>query len=138
MAVKPLEENEIQLTSQHRVHFDKMNLTLTKEYQKRGGRGKNAELIDEYDYGSPTYYGNLDTLIDRLFDKEFMIGMSQPDIAKLEEFKAIAENAIQHVNTIKEEIKQHINEHITIDLGETSKKATTKKVKGVEVSLEGE
>lgn len=131
----PLEANEIQLTSMHRLHFDKQNITLTRKYQKRGGKGKDAPLIDEYAYKEPSYYGNPKVLINRLFDKEFMEGMSDSDIANLKEFKEIVEHAIEHVEKIKKEVFEHIDKHITIDLGETAKKPTTKKVKGVEVSL---
>lgn len=135
MAETPLEANEIQLTSMHRLHFDKQNITLTRKYQKRGGKGKDAPLIDEYAYKEPSYYGHPKVLISRLFDKEFMEGMSDSDIANIKEFKAIVEHALEHVDKIKEEVFEHITSHITIDLGETAKKATTKKIKGVEVTL---
>lgn len=135
MAEKPLEEHEVQLTTEHRLHFDKQNITLTKRYQKRGGRGANAPFIDEYDYGNPSFYGNPKVLVSRLFDKEFMEGLSDKDIASLQEFKEIVEHAIEHIDQVKKEVFEHITSHITIDLGETAKKATTKKVKGVTVSL---
>lgn len=135
MTETPLEANEIQLTSEHRLSFTPLNITLTKRYQKRGGKGRDAPLIDEYAYKEPSYYGNPKVLINRLFDKEFMEGLSDSDIANLKEFKEIAEHAIEHVEKIKKEVFEHIDKHITIDLGETAKKPTTKKVKGVEVSL---
>lgn len=129
----PLENHEIQLTSIHRLSFDKLNLTLTRQYQKRGGKGKNAPLIDEYDYNNPSYYGHPKVLIDRLFDKEFMEGMSAEDIASLHEFKEIMESAIAHVDKVKEEIYAHITEHISIELDEEKKKVV-KKVKGQIIS----
>lgn len=133
MKQPPLENHEIQLTSIHRLAFDKLNLTLTRQYQKRGGKGKNAPLIDEYDYNNPSYYGHPKVLIDRLFDKEFMEGMSAEDIASLHEFKEIMENAIAHVDKVKEEIYAHITEHISIELDEEKKKVV-KKVKGQIIS----
>lgn len=132
----PLEKNEIQLTSQHRLSFDKLNLTLTKRYQKREGRGVNAEFIDEYAYKEPSYYGSPKSLVNRLFDKEFMEGLSDKDIEDLHDFKAIVDHAIAHIDQVKQEIFEHITSHITIDLGETSKKTTTKTIKGHKVEVE--
>jgi hypothetical protein len=129
----PLEEHQIQFTSQHRIEFDKLNWKLTKRYQKRDGRGKNANLIDEYGYNEPAYYGGPKAFINRLVDKEFMEGMSNEDVATVHEFKKIVEYALEHIDQVKKEMYEHITEHITVDLGEKEKKAP-KKVKGQIIS----
>ena len=128
-----LKSHEIQLTSKHRLHFDKMNLTLTRIYQKREGKGKNAPFIDEFDYNSPSFYGNLTVLLDRLVDKEFMEGMSDEEIADIHEYKEIVEHAKEYIDQVKKEIKEHVNEYITVALDE-EKKVSVKKVKGVKIT----
>jgi len=129
-------ENEIQLTDSTRLHFDKQNLTLTKRYQKRGGKGKGAPLIDEYAYGGQSYFGNIEVLGKRLVDKEFMEGMSAEEIKQAENLKEIIDYAIEHINKVKEEVISHLKENITIDLGDKPKKPTTKKIKGMEVIID--
>lgn len=122
----PLQHNEVQLTSQHRMRVDKLNVTLTKLYQKRDGRGKNAQLIDEYAYDSPTYYSGPKQLLSRLLDKEFMAGMSSEDVAEVETVKEMLEHAIAHIDKVKEEIFEHVNDKIIIYSGEAPKKDSNK------------
>lgn len=122
----PLQHNEVQLTSQHRMRVDKLNVTLTKLYQKRDGRGKNAKLIDEYAYDSPTYYSGPKQLLNRLVDKEFMVGMSSEDVAEVESVKEMLEHAIAHIDKVKEEIFEHVAEKIVIYSGEAPKKDSEK------------
>lgn len=133
----PLEEGQVQLTNTTRIEVDKMNIKLLKQYQKREGRGKNAPLIDLYDYGNPTYYGNLEALGNRLVDKEFMEGLTDAvEIHQVESIKAMIDYAIEHINNVKQEVKDHIKENIVIDLGIQEKKKTTKKIKGQLVEID--
>ena len=127
-----LGQHEVQVTSLHRLHFDKQNITLTRQYQKRAGKGKGSPFIDEYGYNEPTYYSNPKALFNRLLDKEFMEGLSDKEIADLHEFKAIVDHAIAHIDKVKEEIFEYTKDKFVIDLGE-KKKLAPKRVKGVEV-----
>lgn len=54
-----LDVTYVQLTDDYRVTRDQRNLILQHRYQKRDGKGKNANYIDEYDYKDIGYYGNL-------------------------------------------------------------------------------
>lgn len=133
MKQPPLEDNQIQLTSKHRLQFEKMNIILSHIYQKRDGKGKNAPLLDEYDYNNPSYFGHPKVLVSRLVDTEFMEGLSDSEIAELRSFKEIIEHAVEHINKVKEEIFEHIDKHITIELDEEKKKII-KTVKGVKIT----
>jgi len=133
MKQPPLEDNQIQLTSKHRLQFEKMNIILSHIYQKRDGKGKNAPLLDEYDYNNPSYFGHPKVLVSRFVDAEFMVGLSDSEIAELRSFKEIIEHAVEHINKVKEEIYEHLTEHITIELDEEKKKVI-KTVKGVKIT----
>lgn len=131
----PLEKNELQLTEKYRVGFDKMNIILSKRYQKREGKGRNAPFINEYAYDktSASYYGNLKSFANRLVEKEFMEELSETDMSNINNLIEVIDKVTEKMDEFKEEIFNHINEHITIDLGET-KRQSKKIVKGMEIS----
>lgn len=124
----PLQENEIQLTSEYRVTGDKMNIILTERYQKQDGKGRGKGLLDEYTYGRPKYYGTLNSLVDSLIKNEVI-----DSLGKIKELQEI----IPHIEKIRDEIKEYINEHVTI-VQESTKSKNSRKVKGVEVSEDDE
>lgn len=117
----PLQENEIQLTSEYRVTGDKMNITLTERYQKQDGKGRGKGLLDEYTYGRPKYYGTLNALVDSLIKNEVI-----DSLGKIKELQEI----IPRIEKIRDEIKEYINEHVTI-VQESTKSKNSRKVKGV-------
>lgn len=101
----PLAENELQLTSEYRVSSDKYNLILQKRYQKRSGKGRNAELIDEWDYNDVGYYGNLKSLIRALVDKEVLQSASQ--VSKLED-------TYLKIEALKREMQVYISDKVIL------------------------
>lgn len=121
MTEVPLQENEIQLTSEYRITGDKMNIVLTERYQKQDGKGRGKGLLDEYTYGRPKYYGTLNALVDSLIKNEVI-----DSLGKIEELQEM----IPRIEAIRDEIKEYINEHVTI-IQESTKSKNGRKVKGV-------
>lgn len=120
----PLQENEIQLTSEYRVTGDKMNIILTERYQKQDGKGRGQAMLDEYTYGKPKYYGTLNALVDSLIKNEV-----NDSLGKIKELQEI----IPCIEAIRDEIKEYINGHLTIKQ-ESTKSKNSRKVKGIEIS----
>lgn len=129
----PLEPNQIQLTSKHRLKVDKYNYTLSFIYQKREGRGKSADFIDEYGYGDEKHFGHPLPLVNRLLDSEFREVLSDEEIKNIDQLIEAITNSYEHINKVAEDLKNHINEHITIDLGESTR-GKKRTVKGMEIS----
>lgn len=127
-----LESNQVQLTSQHRISFDRYNKTLSFKYQKRGGKGKNAPLVDEYAYGNEKHFGNFKILMQRLLEEEFREGLTVEDISNVDKFIAALDKACTHVDEVANEMYEYIKDRIVIDLGESTKGRGRKK------SAEGE
>lgn len=130
-----LEKNELQITSFHRLSFDKMNVALLRRYEKKVSRGKNAEGSGEFGYDKQraSYFGNLTSLSNRLIEKEFLENLSEQDLSKVEDLKEAIDKALVHIDKVAKEVTEHLNSHITIDLGESAKGRGRKKVKGVEI-----
>lgn len=129
-----LEKNQVQLTSKHRLTFDKYNKTLSFKYQKRGGKGINAPLIDEYAYGSEAHFGSWKVLMNRLLDEEFREGLTSNEISDIDKLIHAIEKACVHIDKVSDEITQYISEKVVIDLGEANTGRGRKKiVKGIEV-----
>lgn len=128
MVETPLQENEIQLTEEYRISTDKMNIILTERYQKQSGKGRGAELLDEYTYGRPKYYSTLNSLVDSMIKNEV-----NDSLGKIKELQDL----IPRIEAIRDEIKEYINEHVTI-VQESTKSKTARKVKGIDISEDEE
>jgi len=114
----PLEFNQFQLTSKHRVKFDKLAVTITTASKKKDS--------DELVYGNAKHYGSIESLLNRLKSIEFMSEISEPEKAKTSDILEAITSALQRVEDTLNEVKEHVKEHIDIDLGD-SKKVTSKK-----------
>ncbi|WGT37759.1 hypothetical protein QH639_18235 [Lysinibacillus sp. 1 U-2021] len=133
MIEPPLESNQVQLTLQHRISFDRYNKTLSFKYQKRGGKGKNAPLIEEYAYGNEKHFGNFKTLTHRLLDEEFREGLTAEDISNVDKFITALDKACDHIDKVANEMYEYIIDKIVIDLGESTSGRGRKKIKGIEI-----
>lgn len=132
MIEPPLEKNEIQITSQHRITIDKLNFAIIKKYEKKVSRGKNSEGSGEFGYNkqAASYYSNLNTLGKRLIEKEFLENLSEQDLSKVEDLKEAIDKAIVHIDKVAKEVSEHLNKHITVNLGESTKGRGRKKSTG--------
>ncbi len=135
MVEPPLEKNEVQITSQHRISVDKLNFALMNKYEKKMSRGKNAEGSGEFAYNktNASYFGNLNTLGKRLIEKEFLENLSEQDLSQVEDLKEAINKALIHIDKVAKEVSEHLTEHITVDLGESIKGRGRKKIKGIEI-----
>lgn len=113
----------IQLTADYRITADARNIILQERYEKKLGKGRNAEGSGIFDYKDIAYYGSLDSLGKSLIHREVIQSLREVD--KLEDI-------IAHIDKIKDDVQKHITEFITIEQGEIKKNA--KKVKGVTIS----
>lgn len=118
------EENAIQITENYRVTADIRNIILQEKYEKKESRGKNAVGSGIFDFKDIGYYGNMEALGNALIHKEVIKSLSEID--KLEDI-------IAHIDKVQKEVIEHLDKHITIDLGEPTKKGKTM-VKGMEIS----
>lgn len=135
MIEPPLEKNEVQITSQHRIAVDKYNFSIIKKYEKKVSRGKNAEGSGEFGYNKQgaSHYSNLVALGKRLIEKEFLEDLSDQDLSKVKDLTEAIEKAVLHIEKVGKEVSDHLIKHITVDLGESTKSRGRKKVKGVEI-----
>ncbi|MDC6267242.1 hypothetical protein [Lysinibacillus fusiformis] len=127
MIESPLEKNEVQLTSKHRLSIDKYNKTLSFKYQKRGGKGKNAPLVDEYGYNNEKHFGNFKILLQRLAETEFTEDLTDKEIKDIDALIIALKDACKHIDKVANEMYEYINDKITIDLGDTTKGRGRKK-----------
>lgn len=134
MIEPPLETNQLQLTDQYRLDFDKHNIILTKKYRKREGKGANAPFSNIWGYGEPKYFG-IRSLRITLAEREFMNELSEMDMSKVNGFIEAIDKAIEAINKVDESVNNTLREKVTIDLGDTGK-GKGRKVKGVEVATE--
>lgn len=137
----PLEKNEVQITSQHRIAIDKLNFALMQRYEKKLTKGKNAEGSGEFGYNkqSASYFSNPETLGKRLIEKEFMENLSEQDLSKVNDLIEALNEAVIHIKKIGKEVGEHLKEHIKVDLGEsTTGRGRKKFVKGIEISEDEE
>lgn len=132
MIEPPLEKNEVQITSQHRIVVDKYNYSIIKKYEKKAARGKNAEGSGEFGYNkqNASHFSNLKTLGKRLIEKEFKENMSEQDLSKVEDIIEAIEKALEHIDKVAKEVSEHLTKHITVDLGESTKGRGRKKSTG--------
>ena len=121
----PLEDNQLQITENYRIASIPRNIVLMEKYETSLGRGKAAEKSGEFAYRDVGYYGTIKALANSLIDKEIIKAVGEID--KLED-------VISHIDKVKEDIINHINEYITVDLVDGTKKATKKIIKGMEIS----
>lgn len=135
MVEPPLEKNEVQITSQHRIAVDKLNFALMNKYEKKISRGKNAEGSGEFAYNkqNASYFGNLKALGKRLIEKEFLENLSEQDLSQVEDLKEAINKALVHIDKVAKEVSEHLTENVIVDLGESMKGRGRKKVKGVEI-----
>lgn len=135
MKETPLAENEIQLTAHHRVGFDKLNKTLSFKYQKRDGRGRNAELIDEWGYGNERYFSSFKILVKRILENDFdELSISKLSDGELKDLKQVLEKLEEidnHIEKLAEEIGSKMDEKIIINIEQKTKKKA--KVNGMEI-----
>ncbi|MEK4122069.1 hypothetical protein [Lysinibacillus sp. FSL K6-0102] len=129
MVESPLEKNEVQITSQHRIAVDKLNFALMNRYEKKISRGKNTEGSGEFAYNkqNASYFGNLKALGKRLIEKEFLENLSEQDLNQVEDLTEAINKAIVHIDKVAKEVSDHLTEHITVDLGESTKGRGRKK-----------
>lgn len=61
----------------YKITADKLNLILSEKYEKRDGKGKNAQLTGEYDYREIGYYGTFSALAKGLIKHEVIRKVSE-------------------------------------------------------------
>lgn len=99
------EKNAVQLTEDYRITSDQRNIILQKRYQKRDGKGRNAPLINEFDYKDVGYFGNLKSLLNGLVNYEIPISATM---------SGKIEDAHMRIEKLRDEIVQHVLDKVTI------------------------
>ncbi len=99
------EKNTVQLTEDYRITSDQRNIILQKRYQKREGKGRNAPLINEYDYKDVGYFGNLKSLLNGLVNYEVPLSVTMT--GKIED-------AHLRIEKLRDEIAQHVLDKVTV------------------------
>lgn len=106
MVEPPVEEkNVVQLTEDYRITSDQRNIILQKRYQKREGKGRNAPLINEYDYKDVGYFGNLKSLLNGLVNYEVPLSVTMT--GQIEE-------AHLRIEKLRDEIVQHVLDKVIL------------------------
>lgn len=145
MKEAPLEKNQVQLTENYRVEFDRYNITLLTKFQKREGRGKNADFIDEYGYGYPKYFGIQSTMTSvarNLLNTEFVEylgkGVSEGEIKNLEQLLKACEDVKLHIDKVAEEIGKNLTDKIEINIETRKRGKAVEEVVEEVVEVEGD
>ncbi|MFJ3388885.1 hypothetical protein [Lysinibacillus sp. NPDC086135] len=99
------EKSVVQLTEDYRITSDQRNIILQKRYQKREGKGRNAPLINEYDYKDVGYFGNLKSLLNGLVNYE--VPLSATITGKIED-------AHLRIEKLRDDIMQYVSDKVTI------------------------
>lgn len=113
-------EEWVSLNEKWRLNSDgSRNLILESIYEKRAGRGKNAELSGEMGWEFRGYYGsNLDALGTGLNDKEFLesfaeVQRGQDILEALEEMKVFLN---EREDRLKKLFKENLSTYVTDNL----------------------
>lgn len=128
-----MKNDYLQLSENYRIRFDPKNIILQVKYEKKEGRGAGAKGTGQYDYKDYGYYGNLQSFSKRLLEKEFIEQLSNSELEEINSLVEIINNTYDKLISLKDEIFLHINEHITINLGEPTR-GKKRMVKGMEIS----
>lgn len=96
----------IQLTDTYRITSDKLNIILEEKFEKRDGKGKNAQLTGEFDYRPIAYFRELKHLADSLVKREIInsdVTNLYDIVYKVDELRnAIAERLIDKIALIND------------------------------------
>lgn len=93
----------VQLTENYRITSDKLNIILQEKYDKRVGRGKNAEFSGEIGWRDAGYFTDIGQLGRQLVKREII----NFDATQLDQLTDKAEK-------LKNDIKKYLTEHITL------------------------
>lgn len=93
----------IQLTDTYRITSDKLNIILEEKFEKRGGKGKNAQLTGEFDYRPIAYFRELKHLADSLVKREII----NSDVTNLYDI-------VYKIDELKEEISNNLVDKIVL------------------------
>lgn len=97
-------EYQVLLSENYALDTDKLNLILKEKYQKKDGRSKNSNFIDEYGWSNLGYFGNLDSVGDKLVKNEML---TEEDIKELRHYA-------ETIQRLRDEIVTHLKEKIVI------------------------
>lgn len=100
---------KFRLSENYAIDYDPRNIVLLERYEKRSGKGRNAELSGEYGYKVEGYFSNFNQIAERLVQLEVF---KETD----EEIESLIEIA-DRIKSLKKEMKQFLNEKIEVKLG---------------------
>lgn len=93
----------IQLTDTYRITSDKLNIILEEKFEKRDGKGKNAQLTGEFDYRPIAYFRELEHLANSVVKREII----NSDATNLYDI-------VHKIEDLKEEIANNLIDKITL------------------------
>ena len=113
-----LEDKIHQISDTYAISSDNYNVILYEKYEKMDGVGRNANPTGEIGWRvakNGAYFGNIERLRDNLADKaeKETIGVVGVEFDK---FKA-------YMDEWKADLKDHLNEHITLELAKVKGKS---------------
>ncbi|QJI52387.1 hypothetical protein [Psychrobacillus phage Perkons] len=100
--IKP--EYKVLLSEKYAIDTDKMNIVLKEKYQKKDGRGRTSNFIEEYGFRDIGYFGNLTQVANYIVKHELL---KVEDISELSHFAKVIEN-------LKDDIIDTLHDKVTV------------------------
>lgn len=102
VVVKP--DYQVLLTKNYALDTDKLNLILKERYEKKDGKGKNANSTGEYGWRDLGYLRDITQVADFLVKHELM---KEREVGELRDLQ-------DAIVDMRDQIADHLNEYITI------------------------
>lgn len=76
-------EPEVLITENYGIGFDNYNIILMEKYQKKDGKGKNSNFIDEWGWRDLGYFGSISSIARHLEKHELVQSTNLEDLFSL-------------------------------------------------------
>ena len=78
-----VKEPEVLITENYGIGFDNYNIILMEKYQKKDGKGKHSNFIDEWGWRDLGYFGSVEAIARYLVKYELMQTGELDDLYRL-------------------------------------------------------
>lgn len=101
-------EKYIQIMDDYRITADNLNIVLQEKYEKKDGKGKNANGTGEYDWRDVSYHQNFKSLANSLIKKE--VNNSIKASQELNEIDTMMNNLVSQIHN-------HLSDKVILNRG---------------------
>ena len=95
---------QVLLSSNYAIDTDKHNIVLKEKYQKKDGKGKHSNLIDEYGWRDLGYFRDMGHVADYIVNHEIM---KERDVGELRRI-------VDELEALRDDIVDTLSERVTV------------------------